>query len=247
MVGTLHSFFSSSRPLPHPFAVSQEIRDRGSTFVAHIFRATTLDDARACIRHLKHVVHGSKPATHEIAAWRCMDLKPGSTGLSGPDDFELQRGYDDDGEKWAGNRVLKVMQDMAIIDAVVIVSRWYGGILLGPARFTHIETCAEEVCGEFKKSEEFQDCITTLTSLDDLLAQLRTQIKQGSTPSPSSDVVIDKDRERKRPDYSNLDLLKAKRLIVSREKSIKSCKSLLSKQQIPQTSKPCLHDTGSRS
>ena len=51
-------------------------------------------------------------------------LKPGSTGLCGPDDFELKHGYDDDGEKWAGNRVLKVMQDLAVIDAVVIVSRW---------------------------------------------------------------------------------------------------------------------------
>lgn len=54
-----------------------------------------------------------------------MILKPGSTGLSGPDDFELKGGFDDDGEKWAGNRVLKVMQSQAVIDAVVIVSRWY--------------------------------------------------------------------------------------------------------------------------
>ena len=53
-----------------------------------------------------------------------MVLKPGSTGLCGPDDFELKHGYDDDGEKWAGDKVLKVMQDLAVIDAVVIVSRW---------------------------------------------------------------------------------------------------------------------------
>ena len=123
--GTLHDFFSSSLPLPTPLAVSQDVRDRGSTFVAHLFRASTLDSALACINHLKHVVHGSRPATHGIAAWRCMVLKPGSTGLNGPDDFELKCGYDDDGEKWAGNRVLKVMQNLAIIDAVVIVSRWF--------------------------------------------------------------------------------------------------------------------------
>jgi len=30
----------------------------------------------------------------------------------------------DDGESWAGGKVLKVMQSMAVIDAVVIVSRW---------------------------------------------------------------------------------------------------------------------------
>lgn len=124
MQGTLHSFVSSSRPLPRSLAVSQDIRDRGSSFVAYIFRAISPDAARTCINHLRHVDHHSRPATHEIAAWRCMVLKPGSTGLCGPDDFELKHGYDDDGEKWAGNRVLKVMEDFAVIDAVVIVSRW---------------------------------------------------------------------------------------------------------------------------
>ncbi|KAF8738498.1 hypothetical protein AX14_011333 [Amanita brunnescens Koide BX004] len=232
MHGTLHSFFSFSRPLPRPLATSQDIRDRGSLFVAHIFRASSLEDARECINHLKHVEHGAKPATHEIAAWRCMVLKPGSTGLCGPDDFELKHGYDDDGEKWAGNRVLKVMQDLAVIDAVVIVSRWYGGVLLGPARFTHIETCAEEVCREFKKSEELQDCITTLTSLDDLLGQLRAQLQTRSNPSAQPD----KEKESKKPDYSILDIPKAKRLIAARENSIKSCKSLLAKHQAPRAS-----------
>ncbi|KAF8345996.1 ribosomal protein S5 domain 2-type protein [Amanita rubescens] len=231
MDGTLHSFFSSSRPLPRPLAVSQDIRDRSSSFVAYIFRATSPDAARTCIKHLKHVEHNSRPATHEIAAWRCMVLKPGSTGLCGPDDFELKHGHDDDGEKWAGNKVLKVMEDFAVIDAVVIVSRWYGGVLLGPARFTHIETCAEEVCREFKKSEELQDCITTLTSLDDLLAQLRSQLKKGSSPPAQKD----KDKDHKKLDYSTLDIPKAKRLIAARENSIKSCKSLLAKQA-PRTS-----------
>lgn len=161
-----------------------------------------------------------------------MVLKPGSSGLSGPDDFEIKCGCDEDGEKWAGNRILKVMQNLAVIDAVVIVSRWYGGILLGPARFTHIETCAEEVCREFKKLEELQDSITALTSLDDLLAGLRSQIKKGTNPLAPTD----KDSECKKPDYSSLDLPKARRLITAREKSIKSCKSLLAKQQIGETS-----------
>ena len=46
-------------------------------------------------------------------------------GLAGPDDFELVTGADDDGEKHAGARVLKVMQAEGIIDAVVVVSRWW--------------------------------------------------------------------------------------------------------------------------
>ena len=125
MDGTLNSFIASKPSQPEPLATSQEIRDRGSIFVAKIYTATTPDEAKARIEYLKHLVHRSKPASHEIAAWRCMVLKQGQTGLKGPEDFELMQGSKDDGENWAGGKVLKVMQNLAIIDAVVIVSRWY--------------------------------------------------------------------------------------------------------------------------
>jgi hypothetical protein len=32
-------------------------------------------------------------------------------------------------------------------DVVVVVSRWYGGIQLGPARFAHINNAARELLG----------------------------------------------------------------------------------------------------
>ena len=122
--GTLDGFITNKVTHPEPIAVSQEIRDRGSIFVGHIFRATTVDEVKARISHLKHYVHRQRKATHEIAAWRLMVLRSGKTGLEGPNDFELVQGSKDDGESWAGGKVLKVMQGMAIIDAVVVVSRW---------------------------------------------------------------------------------------------------------------------------
>lgn len=120
----LDSFVQTSRPPPDPLSTSQEIRDRGSIFVASIYQATSLEEVRTRIHHVKHVLHGSKPASHEIAAWRFMGLKTGRSGLGGPDDFELNTGSADDGENWAGGQVLKTMQMHAVIDAVVIVSRW---------------------------------------------------------------------------------------------------------------------------
>jgi len=93
-----------------------------------------------------------------------METKHGRTGLAGEDDFELRSGNEDDGENWAGSKVLKVMQIEGIIDAVVIVSRWYGGTLLGPARFSHIETCAQEACRAFKRKEELDERISTLST-----------------------------------------------------------------------------------
>lgn len=123
-MSNLDSFVTSSRPPPKSLATSQEIRDRGSTFVGHVFSAASPEEARRAVRHLKHVTHGNRPASHEIAAWRCMVLKAGKTGLGGPDDFEVVSGYDDDEEQYAGGRVMKVMQAEGVIDAVVVVSRW---------------------------------------------------------------------------------------------------------------------------
>jgi Uncharacterized protein family UPF0029 len=53
-----------------------------------------------------------------------MILKEGRTGLQGDDDFKVEEGGEDDGEQWASGHVLKVMRAEAIMDAVVIVSRW---------------------------------------------------------------------------------------------------------------------------
>ena len=53
-----------------------------------------------------------------------MSLKKDKTGLGGPDDFEVASGNDDDGEKYAGGRILKVMQTEGVLDGVGIVSRW---------------------------------------------------------------------------------------------------------------------------
>ena len=110
-------------PTSKCLATSQEIRDRGSAFVGSVYRATTPSEAKVAISYHRNVVHAGKKA-YEISAWRCMVLKHGKTGLGGPDDFEVIGGYDDDGEQWAGNKVLKIMQRDGILDAVVIVSRW---------------------------------------------------------------------------------------------------------------------------
>ena len=58
--------------------------------------------------------------------------------------------YDDDGESAAGGRLLKLLALVGAENVVVVVSRWYGGVLLGPARFTHINNAARQLldnCG----------------------------------------------------------------------------------------------------
>ena len=90
--------------------------------------------------------------------------------------------------------------------------------MLGPARFTHIETCAAEVCKRFKLQEDFKDCRTMLSSLDDILAELRRELTTlTGKPSP-----------HKTADYDSIDdLPKLRKLVVAREAAIKSIKVLI--------------------
>lgn len=123
-MSNLDGFVTHKLPVPEPIVTSSEIQDRQSTFLAYIFRASTPDQARSAHSHVRRVIHAKRPATHEIMAWRCMVLKEGRSGLKGDDDFKIEEGSEDDGEQWAGGHILKVMRSKAIIDAVVIVSRW---------------------------------------------------------------------------------------------------------------------------
>ena len=52
---------------------------------------------------------------------------------------------DDDGESAAGGRLLQLLQNTSVRDVLVVVSRWYGGVKLGPARFTHINNAARDL------------------------------------------------------------------------------------------------------
>lgn len=114
----------SSQPVVSPISfTSQEIRDRKSAFVAHIIPATDRSQVRNAVAYVRST-HAGRPPAHEVAAWRYMTLRPGATGLGGEGDFEVVSAYDDDGEKWAGGRVLNIMKQAGIMDAVIVVSRW---------------------------------------------------------------------------------------------------------------------------
>ncbi|KNC76740.1 hypothetical protein SARC_10778 [Sphaeroforma arctica JP610] len=49
---------------------------------------------------------------------------------------------DDDGEQHAGSRLAHLLDMQGVKDVLVVVSRWFGGILLGPDRFKHINNVA---------------------------------------------------------------------------------------------------------
>lgn len=56
----------------------------------------------------------------------------------------VQQGSNDCGEAGAGQRLLTLLERSSLVNVLVIVTRWYGGTALGPARFRHISTTAVE-------------------------------------------------------------------------------------------------------
>ena len=105
-----------------------------STFQAHVALVHTVDEVKCVLRKLKENRKVSQ-ATHNIVAYR----------LSGVNETSFIQDCADDGEVHAGGRLLRLLQIMNVKDIVVIVTRWYGGILLGPDRFRLINNCARDV------------------------------------------------------------------------------------------------------
>lgn len=108
------------------------ITEKKSSFIAWAAPVASRDQALQAIEHLLAANKKISTATHNITAYR---TRAGSA---------VQQDYDDDGETAAGGRVLHLMQLMDVWNAVVVVSRWYGGVKLGPDRFRIINSVAKE-------------------------------------------------------------------------------------------------------
>ncbi|CCK68738.1 uncharacterized protein KNAG_0B02960 [Huiozyma naganishii CBS 8797] len=141
--------------------------DKKSKFQA---RCCTLTDQKEVPSMLNELVRETKAvakASHpHMYAWRTGDVKTVAGSSNGTskkrsqsrnrnnnksdgDDQEtrvknLQQGSSDCGEAGAGQRLLTLLERSHAINVLVIVTRWYGGTPLGPARFRHISTAAVE-------------------------------------------------------------------------------------------------------
>lgn len=118
---------------PPPWTLSEVVVENKSTFVAHVARVTSPAEAKLFLQHLLWSDKRIRSATHNITAWRIR----GAGGVSYND-------CDDDGEDAAGGRLLHLLQLMEVWDAMVVVTRWYGGVKLGPRRFALINSVARD-------------------------------------------------------------------------------------------------------
>jgi hypothetical protein len=128
-----------------PWTISDVSVELKSVFVARCAPVSTVIQAKEYLQHLLNTDKKVAKATHNITAWRIK----GENGVTFQD-------CDDDGETAAGGRVLHLMQLMDLWNVMVVVTRWYGGQKLGPARFGIINTVARDafVKGGFVHEQE---------------------------------------------------------------------------------------------
>ena len=118
---------------PPPWVLSEVLSEKKSIFLARCAPVSSVLQAKAHLAHLLSTDKKVSKATHNITAWRIR----GDHGVQYQD-------CDDDGETAAGGRVLHLMELMGVWDAMVVVSRWYGGVQLGPDRFRLINQGARD-------------------------------------------------------------------------------------------------------
>lgn len=122
------------------WALSTTVTEKKSVFLARACTVNSTIEAQSAITHLLSTDKRAGKATHNISAYRIRMLFDGNEVVS--------QDCDDDGEDAAGGRLLRLLQMMDVWNILVVVSRWYGGVKLGPARFGIINAVAREAVVE---------------------------------------------------------------------------------------------------
>ncbi|VDK57714.1 unnamed protein product [Anisakis simplex] len=129
-----------------PKIISGDIlTDRKSTFQAHLAVINSENEKGNLLQAmlvLNRLKENSKiaRATHNMYAWRTQEETGGH--------IINRHDCEDDGEHGAGSKLLHLLELMKATNVMVIVSRWYGGIHLGPDRFRHICNSAREILSQ---------------------------------------------------------------------------------------------------
>ncbi|KAL1413475.1 hypothetical protein Q8F55_001249 [Vanrija albida] len=165
----------------------------------------------------------SEPTCRMWAA-RVVGLNEGKNGTGGEGDYQLLEAFDDDGEKFGGERLLRVLQEQSAVDVITICVRWFGGSMLGPARFQHISITAKDSLKELQTLVTRRDLRADLDRLDDEIAAMRATLAPPGSPLRSvEDGAVSSQKSTdggSKGKYNDIDdVLRLQRLRQAREKT----------------------------
>ncbi|KAG6053521.1 hypothetical protein E4U16_006693 [Claviceps sp. LM84 group G4] len=116
------------------WTASQKLSSKGSTFIAHTANLAAPSLRTSLLKSLMSDKPDLETATHNVWALRC---SYGNSPL-------VQEASSDDGETGAGNFLLGIMREAHITNTLVILTRWYGGVMLGPDRWRLMRECVND-------------------------------------------------------------------------------------------------------
>lgn len=139
---------ASSFP-PPKWHLSTPHESHKSIFIARCARVHSPDEAFAAIDGLFRAEKKVRESTHNMLAYRISTAESEGGGVLAA--------ADDDGERGAGQKIAACLEAMDARNVVVVVSRWYGGVALGPARFRLIVAAAKEAVATALEAEGRQE------------------------------------------------------------------------------------------
>lgn len=120
----------------HQFAFKWAITDpmvvQKSTFIGYALSVQTLIEIKKAMADLVEDRDIAR-ATHRIMAYRLVTPEG-----------KVKEDRDDDGEEGASRFLASMLSQAGCANVLVVVVRWYGGVLLGPMRFRVITQCGRD-------------------------------------------------------------------------------------------------------
>jgi putative IMPACT (imprinted ancient) family translation regulator len=113
------------------------ITDRGSKYSVSIGRVTNREEAKEFLKTLKQRKKYAR-ATHNTYAVRIANNEA------------IFESKNDDGEVGAGMVILRIMQKENVVNCIICVTRWFGGVKLMGDRFKHVQDATKYVIERIK-------------------------------------------------------------------------------------------------
>ncbi|VEU44647.1 unnamed protein product [Pseudo-nitzschia multistriata] len=125
----------------YEWVTGEPLYDRKSCFVAHICEVHSEQEVKEALHQLLTSSSKIQRATHNMYAWRIAETVSDGDGTR----VVIKHDNDDDGESASGSKMAFLLDMRKDENVLVVVSRWYGGVHLGPKRFAHIVNVAREL------------------------------------------------------------------------------------------------------
>ncbi|KAK2589531.1 hypothetical protein QQS21_012793 [Conoideocrella luteorostrata] len=124
------------------WTVSQKLTSRASTFVAHTATLSSPSLRNGLMKSLMADKPELGTASHNAWALRS---SYGNSPL-------VQEASFDDGESGCGKFLLGIMRDADVTNTLVVLTRWYGGIMLGPDRWRLMRECVNDALSSRRRT-----------------------------------------------------------------------------------------------